>query len=362
MKSFKDKFRTVFGFAGLCLVSVFFHGCGPSLRFIEVNTLKPAAVSLKGIKKIAVMRFDGAEGDGVAKRFAARLAGAGLYDIIGPDKVSKALMGHDLKAAGLMDGEKAALIGRLTGAEAVISGTVDEYRVADEKGFLSLPKVRDRDYYLELNGDKKPKRVKVTGQEWYSVNAQYKVRRVNVSVTIKVTRAEGGEIMTYKNVSRSWEGMNIADPDSRHRDAYPTPKQRSAVLSDGPSVLKRLLDEVIPQLAGHIAPYHVKEKMPWLVIDEKTETAGRFIDRGEYGEALGTLKSDLVDIEAGPVDKDKLHPVYYDMGVVNGIMGEFDPAEVFYRKAIDIKGDEIYIDALASLKKAREENMRLKGE
>lgn len=51
--------------------------------------------------------------------------------------------------------------------------------------------------------------------------------------------------------------------------------------------------------------------------------------------------------------------VFYDLGLLNEVIGEFDKAEGFYKKAIGIKDDEVYIQALASVKKAREERKRL---
>ena len=39
--------------------------------------------------------------------------------------------------------------------------------------------------------------------------------------------------------------------------------------------------------------------------------------------------------------------------------GKFDKAEEYYKKAIALKGEAVYIDALASVRKAREERKKL---
>lgn len=336
-------------------------GCAASLSTINIRTLKPAAIDLDGIKKVAVVGFEGKGGDAVTGKFTAALVESKRFDVLEREKAARILKEHELYMTGLVDEKTAVKIGHMVGADALIFGTVDAYKVTDELGAVALPKVRKRDYYLETNVDNRKRRVKVSDYEHYSITAPSKTRAGIVSVTFKVVKIETAEVVAAKNVTKTWEGINIADPDARHPDAYPTPKQYSVRLADSATVLNLLAGQAVQDLVNEIAPHYVVEKKDWLTIDDNTRTAEKYMVAGQYKDALAALTPLLESLESRPgKNRDKLHPVYYDTGVVYEVLGDFEKADEFYRKAISLKADENYINALANVRKAKFEEERRK--
>ena len=349
----------------LFLISLFLFSCGPSISTITVNTLKPAAVHLNGVRKIAVMGFDGQGGDLATNKVTARLVESGRFDVFERAQVAKILNEHEMYMTGLVDEGSAAKIGKMLGAEALIVGSVDTYQVTDERTTVLLPKIKEKGFHYETYKDRKgnEKTQKVIDYEWYKVNGAALTRRGNVGITFKVVNVESGQIIAAKNISKTWEGINITDPDPSHDDVYPTPKEKSITLPDSSSILNRLIDEIVPKLVNMVVPHHVAEIKTYLAVDEQTETARKFMTAGQYRDAIEILEAHLAGLETKPdKNRDELHVVYYDLGLLNEVAGEFDKAEGFYKKAIALKGEEVYIRALAGVRRAREERKRLEGQ
>lgn len=344
--------------AGLFLLSA----CGPAIHTININTLKPAAVNLGSVKKVVVMGFDGHGGDAVANKVMSKLVESGRFEVFERAQVAKILKEHEMWMTGLVDEKSAAKIGKMLGAEALVIGSVDTYKVSDERTTIQLPKVREKGYHYETKEDRKgnKKTEKVIDYDWYKVNASALTRRGNVSITFKVVNVESGQIVAAKNLSKIWEGVNIVDSDPKHDDAYPTPKEKSITLPDSATILNRLTDEIVPQLVNLVVPHYVAERKTWLTVDEQTETAMKFMSTNQYRDAIEILEAHLGNLEAKPdKNKDKLHVAYYDIGLLNEVSGNFDKAEAFYKKAISLKGDERYIQALANARRAKEDMKKL---
>lgn len=364
MRHIGNRAMNIFLAIGVCF---FLTSCGPSLSTITVNTLKPAAVNLNGVKKIAVMGFDGQGGDAVTNKITARLVESGRFDVFERAQVAKILNEHEMYMTGLVDEKSAANIGKMLGAEALILGSVDTYQVTDERATVLLPKIREKGFHYETKEDKKgnKKTEKVIDYEWYKVNGSQLTRRGNVSITFKVVNVESGQIIAAKNISKTWEGVNIVDPYPTHQDVYPTPKEKSITLPDSATILNRLTDEIVPQLVNMIIPHYVAEIKTYLTVDEQTDTARKFIAAGQYRDAIEILEAHLARLETKPdKNRDELHVVYYDLGFLNEAIGGltiggFDKAEEYYKKAIALKGDEIYIRAIAGVRRAREERKKL---
>lgn len=346
----------------IVIITLFLHACGPTLHTININTLKPAAVDLIGVKKIAVMGFDGQGGVLVANKVTAKLVESGRFEVFERTQVAKILNEHEMHMTGLVDEGSAARIGKMLGAEALIFGSVDTYKVSDERTTVQLPKIREKGFHYETKEDRKgnKKTEKVIDYDWYKVNASALTRRGNVSVTFKVVNTESGQIVAAKNLSKTWEGINIIDPDPQHDDVYPTPKEKSITLPDSATILNRLTDELVPQLVNLIVPHYVAEIKTWLTVDEQTETCRKFMSTGQYRDAIEIMEAHLKNFEMkADKNRDKLHAVYYDMGLLYEVSGEFDRAETFYKKAIALKGDETYIQALANSRRAKEDQKKL---
>ena len=102
------------------------EGCGPEL-FVKH---RPAA----GAKpRVAVLRFQDAPGQtgsgSVATDvFSAQLLSVDAYDVIDRGAIDKVIEEQKLGASGLIRPGEAAELGKLVGADAVILGSVTEYR------------------------------------------------------------------------------------------------------------------------------------------------------------------------------------------------------------------------------------------
>lgn len=90
----------------------------------------------KHIQKVAIMPFKGPTeliGNSVSDMFVTESLRAGKYELVERNQMAHVLGEAELALAGLSD-SKAAHLGSMMGADAVIIGTVDEYGTSAQRG------------------------------------------------------------------------------------------------------------------------------------------------------------------------------------------------------------------------------------
>ncbi len=119
--------------AGFLCLAVWVAGCASvdEAYFLDTDTKANVFVApgMPQIKKIAIMPFKAPTellGGSVADIFVTEMLRAGRYDVLERSRMAQVLSESELALAGV-SAAKAAEIGAMMGADAVVVGTVDEY-------------------------------------------------------------------------------------------------------------------------------------------------------------------------------------------------------------------------------------------
>lgn len=119
--------------SGLCALALLFAGCATvdEKYFLDTETKANVFVDrgMPQIKKIAIMPFKAPTellGGSVADIFVTEMLRAGRYGVLERSRMAQVLSESELALAGV-SAAKAAEIGTMMGADAVMVGTVDEY-------------------------------------------------------------------------------------------------------------------------------------------------------------------------------------------------------------------------------------------
>lgn len=129
----KDGGCRVRRWAGVIVSGMLLAGCATVDEAYFLNTDTKANVfvapGMPQIKKIAIMPFKAPNellGGSVADVFVTEMLRAGRYDVLERSRMAQVLSESELALAGV-SAAKAAEVGAMMGADAVVLGTVDEY-------------------------------------------------------------------------------------------------------------------------------------------------------------------------------------------------------------------------------------------
>jgi hypothetical protein len=111
--------------AYLLLISIFISGCAPNMA------IKPG-YDFSGIKRIAVLNFDGEKGSAAADIFILELMKKG-FDVIERSRIESIIKEQDLGASGLIEPSTAKSIGKIFGVDAIITGSIIQYLPAQKR-------------------------------------------------------------------------------------------------------------------------------------------------------------------------------------------------------------------------------------
>lgn len=115
-------------FAALGGMALFLTGCAaPTIK--ATFEAGPSNLASAQLKRVAVLPFQGPNGDQAARQFESMLAeakggGSTFFTVVDRHTLQKAVDELKLQGSGLIDPNTAAQIGRLTGAEGIYTGTV----------------------------------------------------------------------------------------------------------------------------------------------------------------------------------------------------------------------------------------------
>lgn len=125
----------------LCIVAIITGGCvssGPGAYFNDRDSDTTSFVDskLKDVKMLAIMPFKAPTeliGSSVSDMFITEILKTGKCSIVERSRLSQVLGESELSMSGMSTG-RAAEVGRMLGADAVMTGTVIEYATVAQKG------------------------------------------------------------------------------------------------------------------------------------------------------------------------------------------------------------------------------------
>ena len=313
---------------------------------VLVQVQKPAAIHLVGVKEVAVVDFKGPMGgcDQVSSLVQSLLVSSNYYTVTERDKLQSILDEQKLSMAGIVSDSTATEVGALLGVDALIFGEVTHWNVEpDERGVEKVEKKEGTGKYEEVNEKNiftgKTRKVKREIMRTVWVDEHYRIRRGSVAIHFRVVDVESGKLLVAQSDSKSYDSGKVKE------GSWKGLKPEGEILAD--------LSKVICERFVHmIAPYTVSERR---IIESGKGTikiGARYAQTGLWQEALDTWKKSVEENPNEPA-------AFYNLGVGYEVQGMLDEAEQAYQTAVGLKPKKYYMEAIARVRQAREDQRKL---
>jgi len=308
-----------------------------------LRVIRPAEVDMSDYRKIAVADFQGPGRSGslAASILTSEIFKSGYFDLLERQHMKKILEEQAFSLTGAVDVATAAEIGEMLGVEALIFGEVTSYSVEDLEGTEEVKKrvwtgeyEKDKDgniiYEKGLFGIKHKK--KKYKEEF--VDEPYVVRSASVAVNFRVVAVETAELLAVKSNSSSF-------------NKKATGTDQIGKLPAKESILENLSRKVVDTFVRQIAPYYATVTKKFEKGSGASKQAIKMAQNGLWDKALEIFQREA-----------QIHPKpenYYNIGVCYEALGRYDMAEKQYETALSLKAKDLYIKAVADIRKLKEE-------
>ncbi len=325
-----------------------------SYKKIKVFVLKPPAQLFPGVKRIAVLDFEGQgeygkqfsdflvthliDNDRGIHPIATGFLGMGgkkegktlqegtftnVFDVIERSRLEQVIQEQQLTMSGLLDQSQAVSLGRLLGVDAIVMGKVTYS--SQEQNFTETRTYKNK-------GQKFTKKVPC------------KKRTASVTVSLRVVGTESGEILGSTQATKSAEA-----------------KKCESAIAELPTVTEMvigLMRKLSVDIANYLTPHYELvsyelEKIKTKPFDKIAEKAAKAAENLDVDKAYMIYKSIY--------DKDPYNPkVLYNLGVVNEVVGNFQQALEYYQMAYQLRDEGKYEKAIQRVNKNLEFTNALK--
>jgi hypothetical protein len=288
---------------------------------VQIKALQPAEISRAAeTKKIAVSPFNN---DGVnlsgkieAKIAQHRLDGKPYFTTLSRQDLDKVLKEQKIQNSGLIDPSTAVEVGKVMGAQAIISGSVGKPSSSDTR-------------YNET-------RTKCNKNGCWEVQVSCTKRTAGLASEIRMIDTQKGDIIYADTINKTGEWAHCSD-DSK---ALPSTEMAAQTL------------------AGYIGTAFVSKLVPHYVYFSVELLEDADLEYSEQQKKL--LENSLGFIKAQRYDKaeqllarliestgEKSYVPIYNMGVIKEAQGKFEEAKALYNKA-----DKLTIEPVQQINKA----------
>jgi hypothetical protein len=313
---------------------------------ITVDVLKPAAISLPGVRKIAIADLKGPEMSGaqIASLVQSGLLQTDYFEVIERNKLVQVLDEQKLGQAGIVNESTAKQVGQMLGVDALIFGEVTAYRIEpDEIGKEKVSRQEGTGKY-EVVDEKniftgKTKKVRKEIMRTALVDQPYKIRRGTVGVSFRVVDVETGKLLAVKSDTRSYSSDKVVDGSTQ-------------TLKPEGEILNELSSGLAQKFVQMIAPHKVSEQRVIEPGSGKIQEGKKFAQAGLWPEAAEAW-TEAVNLTP------KNPSTFYNLGLANEVQGNLDEAEKLFKKATSLQQKKLYIDALSRIRLEKEEKAKL---
>ncbi len=332
------------------LFAIFLLRCAGSSQ-ISVKVLKPAAIHMPGIYKVAVVDFEGPEmsGSQVATMMQSMLMQTQHYEIMERENLKRILEEQNLGMAGILDETTAVQVGKVLGVDALIFGQVSQYEVPPDKKITK--KVKEKKFTGKYetveekgkDGKVVKKKKKIYEDVW--IDREYWVREGNVAVNFRVVNVETGQLLAAHSESKSYNS-------EKNKSFWQSMTSSQADLKPAGEILSNLSKSICTKFTKMIAPYHVSEKRTIESGEGDINTGKQFAESGLWPEAIESWERAVKQQPNEPAG-------YYNLGLAYELNGDLDRAEAAFIKAVGLNQKKLYMDSIARVRKAKVEQAKL---
>lgn len=337
--------KTKVYFVFLSILSILLLSCATTST-VNVQVMKPAEIHLSGVKKIAVVDFQGPERSGsqVATTLQSLLIQKQQYDLIERDRLAQVLEEQNLGMTGVVDEASAVQIGKVLGVDAMVFGEVTTYQVErDERGVEKVERQEGTGKY-EIVEQKniftgKKYKVKKEIMKTVLVDQHYRIRRGSVAINFRVVNVENGQLLAVYSDSKSYDSGKVVEGSQK------TLPPQGQILSD-------LSRQICNKFANMISIHELTQKLFLEPGKGNIDLGRKYAEAGLWPEAIEAWETAAKETPDEP-------SVFYNLGTAYEIDSEYELAEAMYKKAMILKQKKRYMEAIARVRKAREDQFKL---
>jgi tetratricopeptide (TPR) repeat protein len=301
------------------LVISLFSGCATK---IKVNMLQPAQYHEASLTKtVAVLPFNGPEGNAFAAEMEGVLASIGIDDkryftLVDRATLDRTISEMKLSQSGMVDQKTAAKLGKLIGAQGIYTGIISQNNCDDSR----YSEKRSKCTRYEKKRDKDGNIYQGSCISWRNYNVGCTKRVASFAVSPKLVEVSTGKILYSRNLAATAESTGCEDT---------TPVQSEHVL------IEKAKEAVKKDFRRDVAPYYVTREIKLMDSTDGIESP----------EAKDKLKSGLAYADKGRMDSacelwgearnlaGNSPALLYDLGVCAESRGDLDAALTLYKQA-----------------------------
>ena len=326
------------------LISIFiFLLIGDGFASEKIQIYKPAREELWGIKKIAIASVD--DEKTVFTLLDIKLRQTNFFLVSQPENIENKLHQAGLTIEDLADTQKSKQVSEILAVDALLFAKVTDCHVdPDITGEEQVKKQiwtgkyqRDKnDKIIEENIDGKLVKKKLFEEK--IINQKYRIRKGICSITFNLIDGQSGKVAVSTIVSKKYDSGKIPEEEIK---SSPSPDQ----------VERKLSVEAIADFVKYISPKLESVK-------RNIEAGDGFIDEGKIYALEGLWTEALEAWLKGERMFPNNSGVYYNIGLAYEALGEYEQAEIYYKKAMLIKDKKQYKKALKNIRDARDRKQK----
>lgn len=301
----------------VCLSLLFVAGCAPGVR---VPIVRPAEVSLAGIKSVAVADIEGSEGRALSDLLSQKLFESRYFEVLDRQFTRTLIREHNLDLSGAIDGRTSARFDKLLGSSALIFGrSHGQYRQVTEMG---------KPY--DCKKDKKCREFRKIGQG-------------RVETSLRVVDLETGRILAIKSY------VDEASETTRDVDRWPYDVDEARLMAG-------ILDKTARRFMRMIVPYTEYVYVKFADSDLPEMKAG--IASAQSGQWVNAATRFQNAVNANQQDGD----AWYNLGLALMYTNRFDEAVGAFTRSNVLKPSSRCAGQIASCERLRADREELEAQ
>ena len=291
---------------------------------VELRYPVPAKKDLSKYPRIAVIEFEGTGGNRVrseleAKLLDAKVNGVPYFTLVSRDRLDKVLQEQSKGQSVRFDERSTATIGKLLGADALVTGMVTEYE-ADGR----------RDIERREHTEGKKEKQRTVTETYYCASREARVR-----ADVKFIDAKTAAVVAAVPLA------GTASDGGCMEGSYPSTASDDALFDEA-------LSKIGNELRILIAPHDVVRSVKLRTKDKDKEVSERLKRGAEYAKSGGWDMA-IEEWEEAVKQKPESAPAHYNLGVAREAEGQLERAQEHYKKAARIDPDKLYVGAVTGI-------------
>ena len=284
------------------------NGCAQK---VTVKALEPAEISAASkTKNIAVTKFYPDYVNLTDKVEAAiskqRIDGKPYFTVINRSDFNKVIKEQKLQNSGLVDESTAVEVGGILGAQAIISGSVDQPTLSDDKYYEERTKCRG----------------KGEARQCWKIKVSCLTRTISLTAQIRMIDVKTSTIISGDNVRRQRQWSRCAD------DSRTIPSKQAGAQNLANSIANHFAYRLTPHYQYMSVTLLEDPDLEYTDLQERLlENALLYIEQSRYDKAEQLLSRLIESTDS------QSYVALYDLGVIYEARGDFTEAQHYYDAA-----------------------------